>query len=69
MACNYHVLFMNQKVLGQSLLFKITLSQAYYADSNKATDSEPVFCEQLGLAIESIKEGFTLESLWEVTGI
>ena len=43
--------------------------QAYYADGNKEEDSEPVFCEQLGLAIEGIKEGFTLESLWEVTGI
>jgi len=42
---------------------------AYYADNNKGTDSEPVFCEQLGLAIEGIKDGFTLESLWEVTGI
>ena len=43
--------------------------QAYYADSNKEKDSEPVFCEKLGLAIESIKDGFTLESLWEITGI
>ena len=42
---------------------------AYYADGNKDEDGEPVFCEKLGLAIESIKEGFTLESLWEVTGI
>ncbi|XP_063693183.1 Bardet-Biedl syndrome 5 protein homolog [Bolinopsis microptera] len=42
---------------------------AYYADNNKETDSEPVFSEKLGLAIESIKDGFTLESLWEITGI
>lgn len=42
---------------------------AYYADSNKKCDRDPVYCEQLGLAIEGLKEGYTLESLWEVTGI
>jgi len=42
---------------------------AYYADGYKKTDAEPVFCPQLGLAIEKLKDGFTLESLWEVAGI
>ncbi|XP_018584354.2 Bardet-Biedl syndrome 5 protein homolog isoform X5 [Scleropages formosus] len=29
-------------------------------------DREPVFSEELGLAIEKLKEGFTLQGLWEV---
>ncbi|KAL4656630.1 hypothetical protein GN956_G4483 [Arapaima gigas] len=29
-------------------------------------DREPVFSEELGLAIEKLKEGFTLQELWEV---
>jgi len=41
---------------------------AYYAiDSNELnTTREPVFNEDLGLAIEKIKDGFTLKDLWEV---
>lgn len=29
-------------------------------------DAPPVYCPELGLAIEKIKDGFTLESLWNV---
>ncbi|ELU15448.1 hypothetical protein CAPTEDRAFT_176376 [Capitella teleta] len=39
---------------------------AYFADGNKQTDREPVFSEDLGLAIEKLKDGFTLTGLWEV---
>jgi len=39
---------------------------AYYADGNKATDREPVFNEELQLAIEKLPDGFTLADLWEV---
>jgi len=41
---------------------------AYFADgTHRNLDKlEIVFCEELGLAIEKPKEGFTIESLWEV---
>ncbi|XP_034069360.1 Bardet-Biedl syndrome 5 protein homolog [Gymnodraco acuticeps] len=41
---------------------------AYFADGNKQQDREPVFSEDLGLAIEKLKDGFTLQGLWEVMG-
>jgi len=40
---------------------------AYYADGAPSGNQlEIVFCEELGLAIEKPKEGFTIQSLWEV---
>uniref|UniRef100_A0A3P8YYG5 Bardet-Biedl syndrome 5 protein homolog n=1 Tax=Esox lucius TaxID=8010 RepID=A0A3P8YYG5_ESOLU len=39
---------------------------AYFADGNKQQDREPVFSEELGIAVEKLKEGFTLQGLWEV---
>lgn len=41
---------------------------AYFADGTHRTTEklEIVYCESLGLAIEKPKEGFTIESLWEV---
>ncbi|XP_054168632.1 Bardet-Biedl syndrome 5 protein homolog [Oppia nitens] len=39
---------------------------AYLADEAQSKNNEIVYCPQLGLAIEKIKEGFTLESLWQV---
>ncbi|XP_023683807.1 BBSome complex member BBS5-like isoform X1 [Paramormyrops kingsleyae] len=39
---------------------------AYFADGDKQQDREPVFSEELGLAVEKLKEGFTLQGLWEV---
>ncbi|XP_048835554.1 Bardet-Biedl syndrome 5 protein homolog isoform X3 [Brienomyrus brachyistius] len=39
---------------------------AYLADGDKPQDREPVFSEELGLAVEKLKEGFTLQGLWEV---
>ncbi|XP_075465251.1 BBSome complex member BBS5 isoform X3 [Ascaphus truei] len=41
---------------------------AYFADGNKQQDREPVFSEDLGLAIEKLKDGFTLHGLWDVMG-
>ena len=39
----------------------------YYVDSAaKGVDREPVFCPELGLAIEQLKEGLTIEQLWSV---
>eukprot|EP00795_Rhopilema_esculentum_P014110 gene14110-5101_t len=42
---------------------------AYFADANKEKDREPVYSPQLGLAIEKLKDGITLSSLWEVTAL
>lgn len=39
---------------------------AYFADGNKDRDRDPVFSEELGLAIEKLKDGFTLQGLWDV---
>jgi Bardet-Biedl syndrome 5 protein len=39
---------------------------AYYADGGKALEREPVYCSDLGLAIENIKDGMTLDQLWNV---
>ncbi|KAK0145077.1 Bardet-Biedl syndrome 5 [Merluccius polli] len=41
---------------------------AYFADGNKQQDREPIYSEELGLAIEKLKDGFTLQGLWEVMG-
>ncbi|XP_074658575.1 BBSome complex member BBS5-like isoform X2 [Tubulanus polymorphus] len=40
---------------------------AYFADGNKERDRDAVYSEELGLAIEKLRDGFTLEGLWEVT--
>jgi len=40
--------------------------QAYFADGKKCTDREPVFSEELELAIERLPDGFTLADIWEV---
>ena len=39
---------------------------AYMADEAQMKNTNVVYCPQLGLAIEKIKDGFTLESLWHV---
>ncbi len=36
-----------------------------YADSNNA-DREPVYNSELGLAVEKLREGVTIQSLWQV---
>lgn len=39
---------------------------AYFADGNKDKDRDPVYSDELGLAIEKLKDGFTLSGLWDV---
>lgn len=39
---------------------------AYYADGDKNADRDPVFSPELGLAIEALREGTTVEQLWSV---
>lgn len=41
-------------------------SLLYQPDGEKEIDREPVFNAELGLAIERLKEGTTLQSLWSV---
>lgn len=38
---------------------------AYLAEGGHKTD-KPVYCPELGLAVEQIKNGFTIQKLWEV---
>ncbi|XP_018496921.1 Bardet-Biedl syndrome 5 protein homolog [Galendromus occidentalis] len=42
------------------------LLAAYYADGGQEEDRQVVYSEDLGLAIEALKDGYTLKSLWEV---
>lgn len=39
---------------------------AYYADSNKNSDREPVYNPELGLAVEKMRDGITTKMLWSV---
>jgi hypothetical protein len=38
----------------------------YFSDSNKPEDNPPVFSPELGLAVEQIHEGLTVQTLWHV---
>lgn len=46
--------------------YKTDALTAYYADGNAQRDRRAVFSEELGLAIEELREGFTLDNLWSV---
>lgn len=39
---------------------------SYSIDQRDENDSQPMYCPELGLAVESLKEGFTMKQLWEV---
>ena len=39
---------------------------AYFADAAKRADREPVLSHELGLAVEKLPDGLTLEQLWSV---
>lgn len=40
---------------------------AYVADGGmEGRDREPVYSPELGICIEKLKDGFTLEGLWQV---
>ena len=38
---------------------------AYYADGAEQTDREITFNEDIGLACESLPDGWTMQSLWK----
>jgi Bardet-Biedl syndrome 5 protein len=37
---------------------------AYLADAAKTSDREPVFCADLGLAVEALPPGYSVTKLW-----
>ncbi len=39
---------------------------SYYAEGEKSGDREPVFAAELGLAVEKLREGVTIEDLWAI---
>uniref|UniRef100_A0A7S1JC20 BBSome complex member BBS5 n=1 Tax=Eutreptiella gymnastica TaxID=73025 RepID=A0A7S1JC20_9EUGL len=42
---------------------------AYYADGgHKTSDRKPAFCPALGLAVEKLRDGVSIESLWNCSG-
>lgn len=59
--------FLNHSV--KCLFFKICFSSPWtFRFLLKQQDREPVFSEELGLAVEKLKDGFTIQGLWEVMG-
>jgi len=69
----YFILFVLLPIYNTSMMLLIfnqkyisCLFQAYFADGNKDKDREPVFSEELGLAVEKLRDGFTLQGLWDV---
>lgn len=43
-----------------------TALSLYASEGADQPQQPPVFCPELGLAVEHLKEGFTIQSLWEV---
>jgi Bardet-Biedl syndrome 5 protein len=46
-------------------MYIVILSSLFSFFLTQTSDREPVFSEHLGLAIEKLKDGFTLQELWE----
>ncbi|KAG1683555.1 Bardet-Biedl syndrome 5 [Nymphon striatum] len=42
------------------------LLAAYLADDHQQSDREVIYSDELGLAVEKLKEGYTLANLWQV---
>lgn len=38
----------------------------YLSDDSVPDQQEPVYCKELGFAMEKIKDGYTLNDLWHV---
>lgn len=39
---------------------------SYSLDQQDENPSYPVYCPELGLAVEKLKEGYSIKQLWEV---
>ena len=38
---------------------------AYLTEGGKEKDREPIYCEEIGLAIEKLPPGYTITKLWD----
>jgi Bardet-Biedl syndrome 5 protein len=38
----------------------------YSLDQREEAAGKPVYCPELGLAVEKLSDGYTMQSLWEV---
>ena len=43
-----------------------TKFSTYLADDSNELQRKPFYCKELGFAMEKIKDGFSLNDLWEV---
>ncbi|XP_076060731.1 Bardet-Biedl syndrome 5 protein isoform X1 [Oratosquilla oratoria] len=57
--------FADEPEIDDSVVETSDVLTLYLADG-RHQDGEPVYAPELGLAVEKLKEGFTLQSLWEV---
>lgn len=56
---------MDEEEIDESVSDAGDVLAAYLADGHHH-DLEPVFSPELGLAVEKLKDGYTLQTLWEV---
>lgn len=56
---------MDEEEIDESVSEAGDVLAAYLADGHHH-DLEPVFSPELGLAVEKLKDGYTLQTLWEV---
>lgn len=53
-----------QNELNGSMAVAGDVFAAYYADGGASEDRPPVYSTEIGLAVETLKPGFTLENMW-----
>lgn len=56
---------MDETEIDESISDTADVLAAYLADGHHC-DREPVFSNELGLAVEKLKDGYSLHTLWEV---
>lgn len=56
---------MDEEEIDESVSDAGDVLAAYLADGHHH-DLEPVYSAELGLAVEKLKDGYTLQTLWEV---
>lgn len=47
-------------------LSTVCMSSVHVYCCAQGADREPIYCAELGLAVEQLKEGLTVEQLWSV---
>lgn len=48
------------------LYYFLNFTKVYLADGTKLKDREPVYNEDLGLAVERLPENYTISDLWKI---